>query len=98
MEAKRFDLLARGCAGDTSRRQVLGRLLGATAALLTGATLAGSDVARAKKGKGKAKGHGKGKKNGQPKVALCHNGHTIRVAAPAVDAHLQQGATEGACA
>lgn len=31
------------------------------------------------------------------KVTLCHNGHTIVVAKPAVQAHLNQGDTIGAC-
>ena len=35
---------------------------------------------------------------GQPKVTICHNGHTITVGAPAVDAHQRNhGDTLGAC-
>jgi hypothetical protein len=34
---------------------------------------------------------------GQDKVTLCHNGHTIMVRAPAQAAHLEHGDTDGAC-
>jgi hypothetical protein len=34
---------------------------------------------------------------GQAKVTLCHNGHTIRMGAPAQAAHLNHGDTLGAC-
>lgn len=34
---------------------------------------------------------------GQPKVSICHNGHTITVAAPAARAHLRHGDHRGAC-
>src|SRR5215212_5616220 len=36
---------------------------------------------------------------GQTKVTICHNGHTITVGAPAVDAHLahHDGDAKGAC-
>ena len=67
----------------------------AAAAVLAGGNLAGAGVAAAKGG-GNGKGN-KGKKKGNEKVALCKNGRTIRVARPAVRAHLKQGATEGAC-
>jgi hypothetical protein len=39
-----------------------------------------------------------GKQYGRHRVALCHKGHTIRVAQPAVKAHLRHGDTLGACA
>lgn len=35
---------------------------------------------------------------GQPKVDVCHNGHTINIAAPAVQAHLGHGDYTGSCA
>src|SRR5215210_944195 len=37
--------------------------------------------------------------NGQPKVTICHNGHTITVGKPAVAAHLEnhEGDAEGPC-
>jgi Right handed beta helix region len=34
---------------------------------------------------------------GDPKVTLCHNGHTITVGAPAQEAHLNHGDIEDAC-
>jgi hypothetical protein len=34
---------------------------------------------------------------GQEKVTLCHNGHPITVAAPAVPAHLEHGDLVGVC-
>jgi len=34
---------------------------------------------------------------GQDKVTICHNGKTMQVAAPAVQAHLNHGDTLGAC-
>jgi len=43
-------------------------------------------------------GKGKGKGKGREKVALCHKGHTIRVARPAVKGHLRHGDSLGACA
>jgi hypothetical protein len=39
-----------------------------------------------------------GKQYGHHKVVLCHKGHTIRVAPPAVKAHLRHGDKLGACA
>jgi hypothetical protein len=38
-----------------------------------------------------------GKGKGQEKVTICHNGHTIKVAKPAVKAHLKHGDHLGAC-
>lgn len=38
-----------------------------------------------------------GEEPAQPQVTLCNKGHTITVAAPAVEAFLAQGATLGAC-
>jgi hypothetical protein len=38
-----------------------------------------------------------GKQYGHHKVLLCHKGHTIRVAPPAVKAHLRHGDKLGAC-
>jgi hypothetical protein len=33
----------------------------------------------------------------QPKVTVCHNGHTITISKAALPAHLRQGDTAGAC-
>src|SRR3954465_9488698 len=60
MEGKHFDELTKHLGTGTPRRQVLGGMIGATAALLTGAT-----VLEAKHGKGKGKG------KGRTKVAYC---------------------------
>jgi hypothetical protein len=38
-----------------------------------------------------------GQGNGQPKVTICHKGHTIRVAQPAVAAHIRHGDHAGPC-
>jgi hypothetical protein len=38
-----------------------------------------------------------GKQYGKNKVAICHKGHTIRVAQPAVKAHLKHGDRLGTC-
>ena len=38
-----------------------------------------------------------GEGKGREKVTICHNGHTIRVARPAVKAHLKHGDHVGAC-
>lgn len=38
-----------------------------------------------------------GKQYGKNRVAVCHKGKTIRIALPAVKAHLKHGDTLGAC-
>ena len=38
-----------------------------------------------------------GQGNGQQKVTICHNGHTIKVGQPAVAAHLRHGDHVGPC-
>jgi hypothetical protein len=77
-------------------------LVAAAVLALAGVSLAGNG-----KGKGKEKGesssasqyqYSHGKQYGHHRVALCHKGHTIRVAQPAVKAHLRHGDTLGACA
>jgi hypothetical protein len=66
--------------------------------------LAGVSIAGNGKGKGGPKTasssqyqYSGGRQYGHHKVALCHKGHTIRVAQPAVKAHLRHGDTLGAC-
>jgi len=100
MNANRFDTITQGLTSGTSRRQLVGGLLGGAVALLTGAS-----VLEAKKGgngKGRGKGKGKNKGNngkGQPKLQFCHRGgeegeHTlISVGAPAAKAHEKHGDT-----
>ena len=75
---------------------------------LAGVSLAGNGKGN---GGGKGKGHDDdksesaakheygsgGKQYGHHKVLLCHKGHTIRVAPPAVRAHLRHGDKLGAC-
>jgi hypothetical protein len=71
------------------------------------AVLALAGVSLAGNGKGKGKGQSAsasqyqygsgGKQYGHHKVTLCHKGHTIRVAPPAVKAHLRHGDKLGAC-
>jgi hypothetical protein len=82
----------------------------ALALLAALAVLALAGVSIAGNGKGNGNGNGPksasssqyqysgGKQYGKHKVALCHKGHTIRVAQPAVKAHLRHGDTLGACA
>jgi hypothetical protein len=60
MEGKHFDQVIKRMGTGVGRRHVLGGVIGATAALLTG-----SAAIKAKKG-----GNGKGK--GKPKVSYCH--------------------------
>jgi len=75
-------------------------LLIAVAAL----ALAGVSVAGNGKGKGGSASSAQyqyssgGKQYGKHRVTLCHKGHTIRVAPPAVKAHLKHGDKLGACA
>ena len=38
-----------------------------------------------------------GKGKGREKVTICHKGHTIRIAKPALPAHLRHGDTPGSC-
>jgi hypothetical protein len=70
--------------------------------LLAGGLVAGlavvvlSGVALANGGDKPGDNQGEGK--GRTKVVLCHKGRTIRVAEPAVKAHLRHGDTLGACA
>ena len=71
--------------------------------------LAGVSIAGNGNGQGKDKSKGGsassaqyqyssgGKQYGHHKVTLCHKGHTIRVAPPAVKAHLKHGDKLGAC-
>jgi hypothetical protein len=71
-------------------------LLIAVAAL----ALAGVSVAGNGHGKGGSAGaqySSGGKQYGKHRVALCHKGHTIYVAPPAVKAHVKHGDTLGAC-
>jgi len=87
MEGKHFDQLTKHLGTGTARRQVLGGMIGATAALLTGAA-----ALEAKPGKGKGKG------KGRTKVTICHyqgthNGtpkyKALKLGAPGAANHLK---------
>jgi hypothetical protein len=73
-------------------------------AVLAVLSLAGVSFAGNGNGKGGSKSasssqyqYSGGKQYGHHKVAICHKGHTIKVAQPAVKAHLRHGDTLGAC-
>jgi hypothetical protein len=74
----------------------------ALALLVAVATMALAGVSFAGNGHGKGGSAGAqyssgGKQYGKHRVALCHKGHTIYVAPPAVKAHLKHGDKQGAC-
>ena len=79
----------------SSRRTPRRSGLALTVLLFGAFLLAIGGTALADKGKPPGKDNGKGK--GREKVTLCHNGHTITVAKPAVPAHLRHGDTLGPC-
>jgi hypothetical protein len=108
MDHFQFDRLTRTIATATSRRKLLSGL----AATFITAWFGESTRERVDaKDKGKSNGNNKGKDKPKPekpgqgdgggggntKVALCHNGHTIEVARPAVQAHLDHGDSLGPC-
>ncbi len=71
MDGERFDTIAKGLATGSSRRRVIGGVLGSAAALLAGGTTLAAKRKRGAKAKGRqAKVSAQGK--GQPKVTLCH--------------------------
>jgi hypothetical protein len=94
MDSDRFDQLARALRHPTSRRGALDMLAGGAALAARLAGLDGADGVAARRRKAVK---GPGSRQNAPKVALCHNGHTIVVAEPAVAAHLAQGDTLGPC-
>ena len=65
---------------------------------IAGVSLAGNGKDKGKSSSASQYQYGSGgKQYGHHKVTLCHNGHTIRVAPPAVKAHLRHGDKLGAC-
>lgn len=102
MDGAAFDRIMKHLHTDGSRREMLGRLLGAVAVVGTGAAL-GHSTAAAKPGKGKGRGrgrgnggHGKGKGKGNTKVTLCHKSgegsfQLITVGSSASKGHLKHG-------
>ena len=91
MESHAFDRITRRVTTGTSRRSVVGGVLGGLAALVTGPA-----VLEAKQG-----GNGKGKALGRTKVWLCHKpdpttgvGTIVQVAARARKGHLKHDDVE----
>jgi hypothetical protein len=79
VDGERFDALLREVASPTSRRRIVGGVLGGVAALI-----AGTAVIKAKPGKGKGKG------KGRTKLSYCHqtgNGSYRFVTVGAPSAH-----------
>lgn len=86
-----------------SRRQVLGGIVGTTAAVLTGATVLEAKGKRKDQGKRQDQGKGKGSAGApgkQPKVGLCHldeesGAYTyLELPPPAAKAHVKHGDQE----
>jgi hypothetical protein len=95
MEGNTFDTIIRTLAAGSTRRRVLGGLIGTTAAVLAGAA-----VLEAKpkgKAKGKSKKNGNGGGGSTVKVQICHRNHgrkgfkLITVGSPAAAAHERHG-------
>ena len=73
-------------------------LLAAVAVMaLAGVSFAGNGHGKGGGGSAGAQYSSGGKQYGHHRVALCHKGHTIYVAPPAVKAHLKHGDKLGAC-
>jgi hypothetical protein len=85
------DPLACALGRAASRRDAVGFVAGGFLALVSATASARAKGRRQQKGVQSPPGQG------QPKVTLCHQGHTIVVAEPAVAAHLAQGDTLGPC-
>jgi hypothetical protein len=99
MDGERFDTIAKGLATGSSRRRVIGGVLGSTVALLAGrTTLAakGKKGKKAKSRKAKVRAQSENQGKGQEKVTLCHwDEDTQRyevktVGAPGADAHFRK--------
>jgi hypothetical protein len=102
MDGTRFDATLRDLTTGTSRRRVLGALIGTTAGVLAGSGLVvadkGGNGKSNKGGNGKSNkgGNGKGRGRGQAKVGLCHRGEDgrftyIEVVSPALKGHGKHG-------
>jgi hypothetical protein len=68
-----------------------------TLLFLSVAALATGKPGKPNPGKGKGAQVSATQYQGQPKVTICHKGKTIRVAQPAVRAHLRHGDRVGPC-
>lgn len=99
MDGMTFDRLSKRLSSESSRRRVLGGLIGGAAAVLAGATT----LEAKRKSNARANGNGNGNNQGQgagtEKVQICHrtNGRRgftlITVGAPASNAHTRHGDT-----
>ena len=74
---------------------VLALLVAVATMALAGMSFAGNG--HGKGGSAGAQYSSGGKQYGKHRVAICHKGHTIYVAPPAVKAHLKHGDKLGAC-
>lgn len=99
MEGKTFDRWARSLAASASRRRAVAGIVGASATLLTGASLLEAKSRGKRRGK-KSRPNGNnggGEGAGTEKVVICHRnkgrkGYTlIEVGAPAAPAHEAHG-------
>ena len=84
----------------TTARKPLATVVLALLAAVAVMALAGVSFAGNGHGKGGSAGaqySSGGKQYGKHRVAICHKGHTIYVAPPAVKAHLKHGDKLGAC-
>jgi hypothetical protein len=98
MDPTRFDRLARALGRPASRRDTLG-VLGGALALLRSTGLAQADPATTGRKAG-ATSRGRGKREDAPEQStfpVCHNGKTLMLPIPAVQAHLNHGDMLGAC-
>lgn len=96
MDGERFDTIAKGLATGSSRRRLIGGLIGGAAAALAGTTTL---AAKRKKGKGrkaKVRAQSGGEGKGQDKRSVCHwdedaQAYTlVTVGSPGADAHIHQ--------
>jgi hypothetical protein len=76
---------------------VLALLLAVAVMALAGVSFAGNGHGKGGGGSAGAQYSSGGKQYGKHRVTLCHKGHTISVAPPAVKAHLKHGDQLGAC-
>jgi hypothetical protein len=75
MDGERFDTIAKGLATGSSRRRVIGGVLGSAVALLAGGTTLaakGKKGKKAKSRKAKVRAQSENQGKGQVKVTLCH--------------------------
>lgn len=97
MEDMKFDRLTHHLTVEGSRRRMLGGIVAAAAAVVTGATVLEAKGKSKAKGKGKGKGHGAAGAPGKNKVGLCHLDDEsglytyLEVPPPAMKGHQKHG-------